>query len=441
MTRLALLLTLSLGLSLPLQATAAETDCPVYGLEPAIPLVNPPAVLHDGFAVTSYFGKFLEATAAVLRFDDSGRLLWVRRLSGQTSQLDWISAAGDGTLLVAGSARTGLGSGTVIGKLMPDGSIAWSEFIHPIEARVWGLDGAPDGGGYVAMFGGVGNLPKTQIGLVSRFAKEGDFVWARTVAVDGDPVIQPVVASQSDGVLIAKTWNIAFDKRLAILLIKLTESGDLNWARLISSSDRDLGVSSLLTLTDGSFVIVGGAMGSGVEGSDSALIHFDKEGNPLSSKTLDAPLLGGLHLISRDTDGRFLLGGRFAKGGPTLADPVGPSQPTIARITLGGQIAWAKAEDLGVKGGMLFGLVRGKDHVVAITTRGDWGPSTLLRLTLDGDPSDGWNPATPVPIESKKLDLTAARTDVQLRPLHLEAITAGLSSSEAAAKLIPLCSQ
>ena len=441
MRRLALLLALSIGPPLSLRATAAETDCPVYELEPAIPLVNPPVALHDGFALTSYFGKFLKSTAAVLRFDESGRLLWVHRLSGETSQLDWISSTGDGSLLVAGGARTVLGSGTVIGKLKPDGSVAWSKFIRPAKASVWGFDGAPDGGGYAAMFGGVGDLPQTQTGLVSHFTNAGDMAWARTITIDGNPIIQPVVAAQSDGMLIAKTWDVGFDKRLAILLIKLTENGDLSWAHLITNGDRDLGVSSLLTLTDGSLVIAGGASGNGADGSDTALIHFDRDGNPLSGIALHAPPLGGLHLISRDIDGWFLLGGRSAKGGPTLADPVDPSQPTIARVGLDGQIAWAKVEDLGAKGGMLIGLVHGRDHLVAIATRGDWGPSTLVRLTLDGDPAGGWSPAAPVQFGSEKLDLATARTDVQLRPVRLETINAGLSTSEATTELVPLCTK
>ena len=441
MKRLALLLALCSWLSFPNRAAAADTDCPAYGLEPPIPLVNPPAVLHDGFALTSYFGDFLASSAAVLRFDESGRLLWVRRLSGETSQLDWISAAGDGALLIAGSAKTALGSGTIVGKLTSDGSVAWSKFLHLTKARVWGSDGTPDGGGYVALFGGVGDLPTTQAGFVSRFEKNGDLGWTRTIAVGGDPVIQPLVAAQSDGVLIAKTWDPGFDKRLAILLIKLTGNGDLSWTRLIDNGDRDLGVSSLFTLADGSFVVVGGASGSGANGSDSAFSHFDQNGNPLSSVTLHAPPLGGFHLISRDTDGRFVLGGESAKGGRTLADPVDPSQPTIAQISIDGQVAWAKAEDLGAEGGGLFGLVGGKEHLVAIATRGDWGQSTLLRLTLDGDPSNGWSPAASVMLQSEKLDLTEAHVDVQIQPIHLEAIDAGLTTSEAATTLVPLCSK
>ena len=129
--------------------------------------------------------------------------------------------------------------------------------------------------------------------------------------------------------LIARTWDAGVDKRLAILSIKPTGNGDLSWTRLIGDGDRDLGVSSLFTLADGSFVVVGGASGSGANGSDSAFTYFDQNGNPLSSVTLHAPPLGGFHLISHDTDGRFVLGGRSAKGGRSLATPSIRANPQL----------------------------------------------------------------------------------------------------------------
>jgi hypothetical protein len=66
----------------------------------------------------------------------------------------------------------------------------------------------------------------------------------------------------------------------------------------------------------------------------------------------------------------------------------------------------------------------------------------LLRLTPDGNPvAGGWNAATPTALVSQKMNLMVAPTGVELHPIPLEMLDAGLSSVEATVKLVSLCSK
>lgn len=412
-------------------------DCPIEGTDPSMAFVDPDVALPDGFIVTSFIGDFAHPKAVMLHFDKSGRLNWERELAGKASTLGDGAGSGNGSYVFTAGAQTSNGSGLVIAKFRPDGSIVWSEFLKGPKAGIWGFATGPDGGGYAAMFV---QIP-SQVGLIMRFTAGGEISWAKTISVDDYPVIQTIVATQPDGVLIAKTWDVPFDKPRSILLMKFFQDGQLAWSHMISNPERDLLAQDMITLSDGSIVIAGGASGDGAKASDGALIHLDKDGNGLSATALHAPPLGDFKLLSPDADGWLFLGGMTAQGGASLSDPVGPSQPTIARVNADGQVAWAKQEYFGPTGGMTFGMVSENDRIFITGARGDWGPATLLELKSDGSViGKGWKDGVPIQITSHQMELSITNVPVDSQPIQITAVAAKLDTTEASVKLVPLCS-
>jgi len=250
---------------------------------------------------------------------------------------DWvysIVACSDGGFALAGYTRSfgSDGADFLLLKLNPLGELEWaltageqgSEYANALAQTA---DGGFALAGYTRSFGAGGSDI-----LVVKLNQDGELGWARTIGGTGNECAYSI-AQLPDGSLLLAGYTTSFGSGGSdILLLEMSEDGDLRWAKTIGGPGSES--ASFLALTnEGGFFLAG--YGQGVSGTLPLVIRLDPSAGVLWAKSFSAGEGSYIRSAIAWMDGYLLAGWVRGKG----SDP----DALVVRLNEKGGLVWARA--------------------------------------------------------------------------------------------------
>ncbi len=248
-----------------------------------------------------------------------------------------IFALPDSSLAVAGyTASSGAGGADfLIIKLSSSGNLDWARtFGGPADDWAYSVTGASDDGlaiaGYTASSGAGG-----ADFLIIKLSSSGNLEWARTFGGVGEERAYSVARTSDDGLAIAGYTASFGAGGTDFLILKLSPSGNLEWAKTFGGPQYDW-ASSIARTSDGGLAVAGYTASFGNGGADLLVLKISSSGN------LDwANTFGGL-----DDEWAYSIaeipGGDLVLAGYTSSFSAGPSDALVLRISPTGDLRWAR---------------------------------------------------------------------------------------------------
>jgi hypothetical protein len=253
--------------------------------------------------------------ARLIRTDFEGNTIWEKDFGGELpASFSSVIQAGQKEYVILGEIASSLTSNEYnlyLIKVDGEGNEIWS--------RTYGGGGLDFGkmvrqtadGGYILIGSKAdavptGNLYQNNIYLIKTDA-EGNEVWSRTY---GDQILYLGwgVAQVPDGGYVLAGWEaVTYDDR-NVIVIKTSETGDVEWSHTWDLGGRDGGFDLALT-SDGHIVVACiASMGSGAP--SAALLKIDLDGNVIWNKIIGDEGVGNTfwHVVE-DSDGGYVMAG------------------------------------------------------------------------------------------------------------------------------------
>jgi uncharacterized delta-60 repeat protein len=237
-----------------------------------------------GYAVAGHTTSFGAGVndCLVFKLSSSGGLEWARAFGGTSSDNAFcIVQTSDGGYAVAGYTDS-FGAGNydfLVLKLASSGALAWARRFGGTytDDEAFSIVQTSDGGyavaGYTDSFG-AGNYDF----LVLKLASSGDLDWAKTFGgANGDYAWSIVQTSDSGYGVAGYTYSFGAGE-WDFLILKLTSSGDLDWARTFGGTYHDE-AQSIVQTTDGGYAVAGRTESFGAGNFDFLVLRLDSAGN------------------------------------------------------------------------------------------------------------------------------------------------------------------
>ncbi len=354
----------------------------------------------------------------VIKMDRLGKMEWQRSLGGsQSDEGGYILPTPDGGYILAGSSAstdcniTGNHGGMDfwLVKLNSYGGIEWQ--------RMYGGSRIDDASSIaMAADGGyfIGGLTRSENGDVTghhgnvdawviKVGNTGSLIWQKALGGSGFEHIRSI-QSTPDGGCIAGGYTNSDDGDINgshgsndLWLIKLDNTGNIQWQKTLGGSMSDLG--SYVQLTDDGGYIVGGHSNSsdgdltGNRNSfDAWVVRLDAEGNIVWQNTYGGTGNESLYYIDKTPDGGFVFTGStlFIADGDIKCN-AGVSDLLLMKINAAGQLEWQKT--MGGSNGDEGFFVRALDqenYIVSGNTSSPEIPGFHNPVNMSGDRNDYW---------------------------------------------------
>ena len=248
-----------------------------------------------------------------------------------------MSLAVDSGFAIAGYT-TSFGAGgadILVIKASSQGVLQWARtFGGAGDDWAYSVVGTSDGGlaiaGYTTSFGAGG----TDF-LIIKISSQGVLQWARTFGGTDDDRAYSVIGTSDGGLAIAGYTTSFGAGGTDFLVVKLSSSGTLDWARTFGGSEYDW--ASCLTQTyDGGFAVAGYTASFGDGGADFLVVKLSSPGSLDWARTF-----GGV-----DDEWAYSIAetpaGDLALAGYTSSFSVGPSDALVFIINSSGDLQWAR---------------------------------------------------------------------------------------------------
>ncbi len=245
-----------------------------------------------GFAVVGY-GENRGAghlDAWLIRLDPQGDTLWTRRYGGPGNDWGWdVRESEDGGFLVAGSTDGTEGGDKDAWLFRTDeaGELMWERrFGGQGEEEAWALERLEDGGVLLLAQTDSWGAGREDVYLV-RTDSLGETVWTRVIGDAGEDRAFALVPTE-DGFVAVGSSRLVQDSDFDILLLKVSDTGELLWKRRYGGPNNDIG-HGVMTSRDGGVLITGYGNSFGAAGNDVYLIQVGADGTPLWRQTHGGP--------------------------------------------------------------------------------------------------------------------------------------------------------
>jgi predicted secreted protein len=279
----------------------------------------------EGFALFGYAHSFEAASDWLVKTDEHGNMEWNKTIGGGVSFIQ----TSDGGFAFVGTNASSIEGYIPVG-IMPEGfwshvwlaktdeygNIEWTQtydektgYYHGSSVIQTTDGGFALAGSSFSYFGEYSDL------VLIKTDSMGNNEWSRSYGGSDEEFDPYGLVQTSDGgfALAAKTYSYG-EGYVDIWLIKIDETGNTEWSRTYGGERMDY-PTSLIQLSDGSFVLAGCADSFGARGYDFWLIKTDNQGNMLWNQTYGTEY--------QDTNPSLVqtLDGGFALAGFTWADP------------------------------------------------------------------------------------------------------------------------
>ena len=251
----------------------------------------------------------------------------------------------DGGYVIAGITRSfGAGLDDVyVTKLDAQGNLQWTRTIG--EANIdygYSIIQTNDGGyaitGVFNPTQGSGGLGSADIYIV-KLNNSGNLQWTRLIGGthydEGRSIIQ---TSDSGYVIVGVTSSFGMGGQGDVYVVKLNAQGNLQWTRTIGGADTDYGYSVIQT-SDGGYAIAGETRSFGTGNFldyDVYVVKLDAQGNLQWTKTIGEVNADGGYSIIQTSDGGYAITGRTHSFGAGLSDIY------VVKLDAQGNLQWSK---------------------------------------------------------------------------------------------------
>jgi len=266
-----------------------------------------------GFIVAgSVSNGALDADFYIVRIDDSGDTLWTRRYGWEVDdECHDLQRTTDGGYILAGVCNQNFYSiphfsDYCLMKMDSAGDTLWSRSYTKYEVNEANAVQQTSDGGYILV--GSACYPNVCSWFIVKTDSVGDTLWTRIFGNTSYHVAYSVQQTTDGGYIIAGVGNTNGAEPSNIYLMKLTESGDLQWERMYGESSYDYGYSVQQT-TDGGYIVTGRIKYYLAGHDDMFLLKTDSAGDSLWMR-----IFGGLdhdagNSVKQTQDGGYIIAG------------------------------------------------------------------------------------------------------------------------------------
>ena len=338
-----------------------------------------------GYAIASMTGSFGAGgyDAIILKLSWAGDIEWARTLGGSGDDCALsMTKASDGGYAVAGYTKS-FGSGmtdVLVAKVSGSGNLEWARTFGGADYdQAFSIIQDPGGDymvvGFTSNFGAGGNDV-----LVLRLAATGDLVYARTFGGTEADDAQSIARTTDGGYVIAmRTWSFGAGGADAMVM-KISPSGSLDWARTLGwgSSDDAMDITGT---SDGGCAVAIRTVCVGAGSADFLLVKLSSGGAVEWAKTYGGTNYDWLYSVIQTQDGGYALAGTTSRVLMVNYDFL------FMKLSASGDLEWAR-----VWGGDTledgYGVIQTTDGGFAITgmtTSFGAGNYDFLLLKLGSD--------------------------------------------------------
>lgn len=196
----------------------------------------------------------------------------------------------------------------------------------------------PDGN--YLLFGSIAEQNEDPDYLLMKISSSSfEVIWEKTISGGNRSDYARSMVQTTDGgyLLVGYTENFSDNANQDVYIIKVDDSGNELWFKVIGNSGGDLAL-KVINTTDSGFAIAGTTNSKGVGGFDAWLIKLDNDGNTLWDKTY------GYELNDSANDIAELPSGGYALAGYSTAQPDGAGSKDMFLFTTdaSGNKLWEK---------------------------------------------------------------------------------------------------
>jgi len=304
-----------------------------------------------GCAVAGYTNSFGAGVSdcLVLKLTGSGDLSWAKTFGGANYDDPYsIIQTSDGGYALAGYTNS-FGAGGhdfLVLKLTGSGDLQWAKtFGGTLDDEAWSITQTSDGG--YALAGWTWNFgARYQDFFVLKITSSGDFQWAKRFGgADFDYAYSIIQTSDGGYAVLGETKSFGAGRR-DFLVLKLTGSGDLSWAKTFGGTNDDY-PRSIIQTSDGGYALAGWTLGFGAGNTDVLVLKLTGSGDLSWAKTFGGANYDYARSIIQTSDGGYAVAGEtgsFGGGGyNVLVLKIGPDgsypgcvadcSPTVSTVT------------------------------------------------------------------------------------------------------------
>jgi len=278
-----------------------------------------------GFAVAGYtqsFGAGLD-DFLVFKVDSAGNLNWARAFGGSSYDRGWaITQTTDGGYAIAGRTRS-FGAGgedVMVLRLNSSGNLSWARTFGGTEWEfvLLSLVQTTDGG--FIMAGGTYSFGAgSEDVLVLKVSSSGNLDWARAFGGTGDEYAYSIIQTADGGFAVAGLTLSFGAGNEDFFVLKIDGAGALSWARTFGGAATDYAWSIVQT-ADSGFVVAGVTTGFGMGGNEVLAVKLNPSGDLSWARTFGQADWDFAYCVTRTADGGLALGGLTHSCGAGASD-------------------------------------------------------------------------------------------------------------------------
>ena len=258
----------------------------------------------------------------LVKTDSRGNQEWTRSFGGRG--WDWgnhIAAdPGGGYIITGWTDSFGSGEGDLwLIKIDDEGELVWNR-THGGIAHEQGncAQATPDGGYIITGASATYAVGEFDIWLL-KTDSQGEVEWKRSFGGAAHDEGHYVVNCSDRGYLVLGSTSSQGAGATDVLLIKLTQSGSVDWTRVFGGRDWDWG-SAVLETSDHGFLIAGTTLSQGAGQSDIWLLRTDLTGEREWERTMGGSDLDFGRSLASAPDGGFVILGKTHSFGAGQSD-------------------------------------------------------------------------------------------------------------------------
>ena len=251
------------------------------------------------------------SNALLVKIDHTGEQKWKRDFTfSSTDRLNTVKELADGSLIMAGftMSATDYSKDVLVIKTDAQGNVEWQRSYGDAQDETANSIDISNGGGFI-ITGEVINA-NTGFGLchLMKIDDEGELSWSNTFGGSQNDNGFSVTSTNDGGFSITGVTRSLGDNDGDAWLIKVSDSGAIQWERTYGGEDTEFGRAIQQTV-DGGYIIIGQTESFGAGSSDAYLLKTDSEGNEMWSQTFGGQGTDQGRYVVESADQGYLISG------------------------------------------------------------------------------------------------------------------------------------
>ncbi len=281
----------------------------------------------------SYMDYFL------VRHDDQGKIVWGRLLGGANNDYsEYITVTSDSAFVCSGTSQSfSTYQSMSLYKIDDNGTLLWyKRYGGTTGERVYSVEETVDGGLIICAVTTAYGAGSSDF-LLMKCDSEGTPLWTRTYG-GTNMEFGCTATAVSDGGCLVTGQSRSFGQsygNLAMLIIKVDDSGNITWSRVVDGAADDYG-RSVAEAPDGSFYVGGTTKSLGFTYGAYMICKIDPAGNLLWSRLVSGSSGESLYSLDVTSDSGVVA------TGTTFSYGMGNADIMTVKLDGAGNFIWAR---------------------------------------------------------------------------------------------------